>query len=258
MADGYFYYFGCAIACFTNGNTNNASASSLASDFAVGVQSSVPSSAPLSVRQQNLLSAFNDTIQGDVEDTIKQQLKHPDTAVFNYDMDKLSVDNAIFNCTGNVSYTNANNKATKDDFTVKIMATDKVYYPLSVKLGKIVSQDITKGTNSLGIATSSGKSFFGKTEGESIFSSSDGNIVFISDEVNEEMSLDEYNKIETGMSYADVTEIVGSYGNEEAKSDVAGYSSSIFTWVGAGPTGSNANVTFQNGRVIAKAQVGLQ
>lgn len=220
-------------------------------------EETAPSSNPLSVRQQTILNAFQTVIQGDVEGTIKERLKHPDTAVFDYDMTKLAVKNAVFTCLGNVSYTDAQGKTAKDDFTVSLIATDKVYYPLYVKLGNTVSLDARKGTNSLGVATRSG-SLFGKTEGDFIFDKSDGDLILITDDVNSNMSLDEYGRIETGMSYADVTEIIGSYGVQEAHSDISGYTNDIYSWVGNGTVGSNANVTFQNGRVIAKAQIGLQ
>lgn len=72
------------------------------------------------------------------------------------------------------------------------------------------------------------------------------------------ISLSEYYNIETGMSYDEVVEIVGSYGVELSRVEVSGYQTVMVGWDGEGGIGANANVTFQNGKVIAKAQLGLQ
>ena len=69
------------------------------------------------------------------------------------------------------------------------------------------------------------------------------------------MTLDEFNRIATGMSHDDVTGIVGSPGTLSAQSSVGGVTDEIYSWQGSG--GGNANVTFQNGSAIGKAQVGL-
>ena len=75
------------------------------------------------------------------------------------------------------------------------------------------------------------------------------------------ISLEEYNEIKTGMEYQEVFDIIGSRGEELASSDLGfgnEYYTVIFTWEGEGALGANANVTFQGGKVTAKAQVGLE
>ncbi|MBC8577815.1 zinc-ribbon domain-containing protein [Yanshouia hominis] len=71
------------------------------------------------------------------------------------------------------------------------------------------------------------------------------------------MTLSEFSSIKTGMTYAEVCEIVGSYGVEQSRVELGGYQTVIVGWDGTGQIGANANVTFQNGKVIAKAQAGL-
>lgn len=83
------------------------------------------------------------------------------------------------------------------------------------------------------------------------------NISGVSDE-SEYISLDEYNKIQTGMSYDDVCNIIGSSGTQSSIVENYGYKVEIYTWYGNGVAGSNANVTFENGKVSGKAQVGLK
>ncbi|MFW5544102.1 MAG: DUF3862 domain-containing protein [Prevotella sp.] len=66
----------------------------------------------------------------------------------------------------------------------------------------------------------------------------------------------EYDKIENGMSYSKVVEIIGSDGELIAESSVAGYTSKSYSWYGVDGI-SNANIIFQNGKVASKAQAGL-
>ena len=75
---------------------------------------------------------------------------------------------------------------------------------------------------------------------------------------SEYITLDEYNKIDTGMTYDEVKEIVGSEGTVSSQVESNGYKIVIITWYGNGTAGSNANVTFTNDSVSGKAQVGLK
>ena len=75
------------------------------------------------------------------------------------------------------------------------------------------------------------------------------------------ISLEEFNKIETGMTYSQVCEIVGGEGTLGSSVDVgmgAQYKTEIYQWTGSGTIGANANVTFQGGKVVSKAQAGLK
>lgn len=69
---------------------------------------------------------------------------------------------------------------------------------------------------------------------------------------------EKFNAIESGMTYNEVVNIVGSDGELSSQVDIGGdeYKTEIYVWYGAVP-GSNANVTFQGGKVVAKAQLGL-
>ena len=72
------------------------------------------------------------------------------------------------------------------------------------------------------------------------------------------ITMEEYSKIQAGMTYDEVKEIVGSGGELTSTVSANGYTISIYSWYGNKTTGANANVTFENGKVIGKAQVGLQ
>lgn len=68
----------------------------------------------------------------------------------------------------------------------------------------------------------------------------------------------EYKRIKTGMSYSSVKYLIGGPGTCIASSSVSGYHTKIYSWKGSGSIGANANVTFQNGKVVSKAQYGLR
>lgn len=75
---------------------------------------------------------------------------------------------------------------------------------------------------------------------------------------SELISYDEYAKIEPGMTYDQVIKIIGSPGKELSRASLGDYESIVIMWDGEGEKGANANITFQNGKVMAKAQVGLE
>lgn len=75
----------------------------------------------------------------------------------------------------------------------------------------------------------------------------------------EYITREEFNQIKAVMTYQEVKDIVGSAGSIVAESTVAGYTTVIVSWDGdPANIGSNANVTFQNGVVVGKAQAGLK
>ena len=75
------------------------------------------------------------------------------------------------------------------------------------------------------------------------------------------ISLDEFNQISVGMTYNEVVAIIGSSGTliSESGSDLGyDYHTTMWMWEGEGLLGANANVMFQGGVVVSKAQAGLE
>lgn len=75
------------------------------------------------------------------------------------------------------------------------------------------------------------------------------------------ISLEEFNAIRTGMTYQEVFDIVGSRGEKISESDLGfgdEYYTAMFQWEGEGSLWANANVMFQGGKVVQKAQFGLE
>ena len=70
-----------------------------------------------------------------------------------------------------------------------------------------------------------------------------------------------YYKIENGMTYSEVCKIIGGEGSLGSSVDMgigSEYETEIYEWKGNGSVGANANVTFQGGKVVGKAQAGLR
>lgn len=75
------------------------------------------------------------------------------------------------------------------------------------------------------------------------------------------ISLEEYNSIQIGMTYQEVVDIIGSTGEALAEVDLGighEYYTNMLMWEGEGIVGANANIMFQDGKVIQKAQFGLE
>lgn len=75
------------------------------------------------------------------------------------------------------------------------------------------------------------------------------------------ISLSEFNSIQNGMSYEQVCEIVGGPGELLSDVDIGigtQYAGQVYMWEGNGSIGANANVVFQGGVVVSKAQFGLK
>ena len=83
------------------------------------------------------------------------------------------------------------------------------------------------------------------------------NVSGVSNE-SEYITMQEYNQIQSGMTYEEVKEIIGSNGELTSRVDTNGIVVEMYTWYGNGTAGSNANVTFQNDSVVGKAQFGLK
>jgi hypothetical protein len=65
----------------------------------------------------------------------------------------------------------------------------------------------------------------------------------------------EYDQIREGMTYEQVRSIIGAPGEEISRSDLAGFTTVMYSWTNA--NGSNMNAMFQNNRLVNKAQFGL-
>lgn len=66
-----------------------------------------------------------------------------------------------------------------------------------------------------------------------------------------------YKKAKNGMTVKQVEKIFGGEGELTSDTDIAGYTSQIYTWYGDS-LGSNCTITFSNGEVVSKAQYGLK
>lgn len=76
---------------------------------------------------------------------------------------------------------------------------------------------------------------------------------------NSGFTYENFLKIQNGMTYTEVCDILGSRGVQQSNTEVEGYSLTVYSWE-KNSTFSYANVVvmFENGKVTSKSQVGLQ
>lgn len=73
----------------------------------------------------------------------------------------------------------------------------------------------------------------------------------------ETITLEEYSQLSTGMSYEDAVKVIGFAGTEQSSSDIAGMRTVMYAWANPGGM-QNMNAMFQDGKLVTKAQFGLQ
>lgn len=71
-----------------------------------------------------------------------------------------------------------------------------------------------------------------------------------------QMNAANYAKVRMGMTYDEVIAIVGQPSEEISRAEQGGTSAVMYQW-NVGLFGSNANMMFQDGKVVTKAQFGL-
>lgn len=72
-----------------------------------------------------------------------------------------------------------------------------------------------------------------------------------------EITLDEFNSIETGMTYQEVVDIIGSEGTLSSENTIGDTNTKMYIWYGKDGL-SNANFIFSNDSLTSKAQLGLK
>ena len=73
---------------------------------------------------------------------------------------------------------------------------------------------------------------------------------------NDKITLEKFNQIQTGMTYQQVVEIIGEEGTLSTESSYSNQTMQIYYWYAKNGI-SNTTVTFMNGKVTAKSQIGL-
>jgi len=71
-------------------------------------------------------------------------------------------------------------------------------------------------------------------------------------------TLAEFYKLRTGMRYLDVKRIIGCDGEISSQVEMAGINTSLVSWQATDRFIGSMNATFQNGKLVARAQFGLK
>ncbi|PEL24304.1 DUF3862 domain-containing protein [Bacillus toyonensis] len=68
----------------------------------------------------------------------------------------------------------------------------------------------------------------------------------------------EFEQVQNGMTYDEVKAIIGSEGELQSESEVAGYKTVMYMFKGESGIGANATMMFQNNELTSKSQFGLK
>ena len=71
------------------------------------------------------------------------------------------------------------------------------------------------------------------------------------------VTMEKFTAINEGMTYEEVVKILGSEGEVISSNELAGIKTVMYKWNGTSVM-SNMNATFQNGKMVSKAQLGLK
>lgn len=74
---------------------------------------------------------------------------------------------------------------------------------------------------------------------------------------DEKATLEKFNKISTGMTYQEVVDIMGEEGTLSTESSYGSQTMQVYSWSASNGI-SNATVSFMNGKVSGKSQIGLK
>jgi len=72
------------------------------------------------------------------------------------------------------------------------------------------------------------------------------------------INLSEFNQLRYGMSYSEAIDIIGGFGTVISEGGTGSFRTIIYEFKGQGSIGANANLVFQDGKLINKAQYGLK
>lgn len=76
---------------------------------------------------------------------------------------------------------------------------------------------------------------------------------------NPPVSLTTFDKLQTGMNYAEVAKILGSNGTTNGEVKIPNGAMKMYTWQGTGNGGEwNVTTRFDNGKLVNKVQTGLK
>lgn len=258
---------GLPVGVYLTNTTNQSTPAS------ANVSSVMSSSSKATIDRETIIKRLSSSIAKDAERNLKDYLKYPDTASIDYSACTLEYHKAYYISKGILKYTNNQRQEVEKPFEVGMYANKTYTFCVYVVLNENVLMDDRYLADDNGIAL---KDFYMGddhiTKGEPILD----NLINIDEFINSELygsstasynnttsssdgkiTLDAYNQIETGMSYEEACDIVGSNGSVMSETDIAGYHTYIVMWYGHGSIGANANITIQNDKVFAKAQFGL-
>ncbi|WP_159450386.1 zinc ribbon domain-containing protein [Clostridium merdae] len=203
----------------------------------------------LTPEQKKIRKAVTEDILYNVENTVKNDCELPDTAVIMHDKSKWNIENSLFTFGGTVSCQNKEGLEKTEPFTLKLFISEKKLFRVYAKLGSKEFYNIQNQYSTMGAIKNS------DTQEMDLTKNMEGKLLTIHDKDYEKATLEEFQRIKTGMTYAEVCDIFGSLGTLSGQTSE---SVNVYTWAGNGEKDSQAIITFIGQKVFLTAQVGLK
>lgn len=205
-------------------------------------------SGKITEKQKKVQELITEDVLQLVEDIVVRDFYLPETAKIKHDKSSWNIENSLYTFGGTVTYPNKEGKEETEPFIMKAFVGKKATLGVYGKLGKRELYDNQHKFNTLGAAAYQEAIEY---DGAEFL----GGLFSINDEEYQKVTLDEFRRIKTGMSYAEVTEIIGSLGTYAGD---AGTDKKNYTWVGNGNKDSKVTIIFSEKQVYKTSQVGLK
>lgn len=174
--------------------------------------------------------------------------------------DQFTMHRAKANLKGTYTYTDSEGNAMTKPFEMEFFMLKEKMILLYADYDGYITRNIRDAISGMGLVTAEGASQYSDvTLNEPMFEldMDPEQLAMIQVRNDSLITLDEYNQIEPGMYYYEIVDIIGSYGECTVNSSVAGIDGRLYSWKGSGKPGSSASLDFVNGKLMAKAQYGL-
>lgn len=234
-----------ALIMAVHDDINNATPGSPA-NAAVSGSSEPEKLTPLQKRMGQIIT---ENVLRDLNNMIIRDYKLPEAAQIKHNKLSWNAENSIFDFSGTITYQNKGGKEETHPFYIKAIISDKNLLGIYEKLGDKVIY------NSLDIVNTYGAVLVDEAPQMDLSTLLGGKLFTVNDVEFEKVTLEEFGRIKVGMTYAEVTDIIGSLGTFTGQT---GANINTYSWVGNGDKSSKATISFTGKKVKSTSQVGLK
>ena len=203
----------------------------------------------LSPKQKKIRKMLSNGVEYNLDIMLKRDFQLPETAQIKHDRSSWDAENSLFYFSGTITYQNKEGIEETNPFIAKLLMSEKSMVGVYEKLGDKEMRDVQKTVNTYGAILDNSEPDI------DLRTLLNGTLYTVNDEEYEKVTLEEFARIKVGMTYGEVTDIIGSLGTFTGQT---GANINTYTWVGNGDKSSKATISFTGKKVISTTQEGLK